>query len=86
MRVPGRLRITWQDDNTLKVETDAGLQTRQFHFGAWKAPAQAKPTWQGDSVAEWEVGGRGGAARGPTFGDLKVVTTRMRPGYLRNRG
>src|SRR5436190_18214482 len=34
MRVPGRLRITWQDDNTLKVETDAGTQTRLLHFDA----------------------------------------------------
>ena len=28
MRLPGRLHITWQDDNTLKIETDAGTQTR----------------------------------------------------------
>ncbi|MGB7219095.1 MAG: hypothetical protein WBD07_09835 [Vicinamibacterales bacterium] len=95
MRVPGRLRISWQDDNTLKVETDAGAQTRLFHFGAWKAPPQVRPTWQGDSVAEWEVGGRGGATTGSApgtgggslgFGTLKVVTTRMRPGYLRKNG
>src|SRR5262249_10292739 len=33
MRVPGRLRISWQDDNTLKIETDSGTQTRVFHFG-----------------------------------------------------
>src|SRR5947207_13408318 len=26
MRVPGRLHITWQGDNTLKIETDAGTQ------------------------------------------------------------
>ena len=39
MRVPGRLHITWQDDNTLKVETDAGTQTRLFHFGAAQAPS-----------------------------------------------
>src|SRR5437588_8140476 len=75
MRVPGRLHITWQDDNTLKVETDAGMQTRLLHFGSWKAP-QGKPTWQGDSVAEWETaggrGGRGGGAAAqaqPTFGN-----------------
>jgi len=95
MRVPGRLHITWQDDNTLKVETDAGMQTRLLHFGAWKAAAPAKPTWQGNSVAEWEGGapagrgGRGGANPGqaqPTFGNLKVVTTNMRPGYLRKNG
>ena len=33
MRVPGRFHITWQDDNTLKIETDAGTQTRLLHFG-----------------------------------------------------
>jgi hypothetical protein len=27
MRMPGRLHITWQDANTLKIETDAGQQT-----------------------------------------------------------
>src|SRR5262249_31653553 len=32
MRVPGRVHIAWQDDDTLKVETDAGKQTRLFHF------------------------------------------------------
>src|SRR5580700_7102513 len=32
MRIPGRLHITWADDNTLKVETDAGTQTRLFQF------------------------------------------------------
>jgi hypothetical protein len=84
MRVPGRLRISWQDDSTLKVETDAGMQTRLLHFGSWKPAKDAKPTWQGDSVAEWEMaGGRGGAAK---FGNLKVVTTHMRPGYLRKNG
>ena len=32
MRVPGRLHITWQDDNTLKIDTDAGTQTRLLRF------------------------------------------------------
>src|SRR5262245_6697440 len=27
MRVPGRLHITWQDANTLRIDTDAGTQT-----------------------------------------------------------
>ena len=87
MRVPGRLRISWQDDNTLKVETDAGMQTRLLHFGR-QAPA-GQTTWQGDSVASWEVPrpGRGGGQASPSkFGHLKVVTTRMRPGYLRKNG
>ena len=37
LRVPGRLHVTWQDDQTLKMETDAGKQTRIFHFGAFAA-------------------------------------------------
>src|SRR6266545_4527671 len=49
MRVPGRLHITWQDDSTLRIDTDAGTQTRLFHFGA--APAPGEATWQGQSIA-----------------------------------
>ena len=94
MRVPERVHITWQDPNTLKVETDAGEQVRLFHFGAWKAPG-GPATLQGDSVAVWETprgaggggGGRAGAAPAkPKFGDLKVATTHIKPGYLRKNG
>src|SRR5437879_9811967 len=53
MRVPGRLHITWQDDNTLKIETDARTQTRLLHFGG-RPPQGAEPSWQGYSVARWE--------------------------------
>lgn len=89
MRVPGRVHITWQDDNTLKVETDAGTQTRLLHFGNWKAPG-GEATWQGDSVASWDVrvvpAGTPPDPTPPKFGSLKVVTTHMRPGYLRKNG
>jgi hypothetical protein len=84
MRVPGRLHITWQDANTLRVDTDAGTQTRLFRFGAQAAPA-GEPTWQGLSAAEWQYGpgrGRGGARSG----SLKVITTNLRPGYVRKNG
>jgi hypothetical protein len=88
MRTPGRLHITWQDDATLKIETEAGTQTRLLRFG----PAASQPdaaSIQGSSVAQWEVaggarGGRGGA--GGRGGNLKVVTTHMRPGYLQKNG
>ena len=53
MRVPGRVHITWQDENTLKVEMDSGEQTRIFHFNA-TAPADEKPSLQGYSVATWD--------------------------------
>ncbi len=39
MSVPGRLHITWQDADTLRIETDAGTQTRLFHFSPRAASA-----------------------------------------------
>ena len=94
LRVPGRLNITWVDDNTLKIDMDAGTQSRVLHFNATPPPA-AQKTPQGYSVATWEVGragggvgGGGGGARGgaappaPRWGSLRVVTTNMTGGYL----
>ncbi len=84
MRVPGRLHITWDNDTTMKVETDAGQQTRLFHFGEFQPPP-GPPTWQGNSSAAWETsGGRRGGP--PTGGTMKVVTSAIRPGYLRKNG
>src|SRR5665213_1674859 len=80
LRVPGRLHITWQDDQTLRMDSDAGKQTRTFHFGDWKAPA-GPHTIQGDSVAAWVGGGRGG-----TDGTLQVTTTNLKAGFLRKNG
>jgi hypothetical protein len=98
MRMPTRVRVTWQDDNTLKMESDNGQQVRLFHFGQVAAPT-GEATWQGHSVARWETmpegqgiapnaGGGGGRGGGPPplSGALKVTTTRMRPGYLRRNG
>jgi hypothetical protein len=127
MRMPGRIHITWQDDSTLKIETDAGLQTRLLHFGAAPPPGGQR-TLQGYSVAEWgrvggagpvggfggfggnvaapdaapargaasapaatsargtaapPAGGRGGAQR---WAPLNVVTTQLRPAWLRKNG
>ena len=94
MRVPGRLNISWADDNTLKVEMDAGTQTRTMHFGQTAAPAGTPRSLQGYSVASWDTGARGGGfggfggARGgaapaaPRWGQLKVVTTNTTGGYL----
>ena len=86
MRNPGMLHITWQDDNTLRVEIDAGTQTRLLHFGDWKAQS-GEATWQGDSVAQWETPRAGrGPATPPKSGNLKVVTTHMKAAYLRKNG
>jgi hypothetical protein len=92
LRVPGRLNITWADDNTLKIDMDAGTQTRLLHFNPTPPPAQR--TLQGHSVATWDLGARGGRGGGggrggapapaaaPAWGSLRVVTTNMTGGYL----
>lgn len=87
MRVPGRIHVTWPDESTIKLEMDAGQQTRTFHFNA-PAPADEKPSLQGYSVATWDGPPAGrGAPRGPMrAGSLKVVTTHLLPGYLRKNG
>ena len=86
MRLPGRLHITWEDDNTMKLDLDTGTQTRRFVFGA--APPAGEPSWQGSSTARWMFppGARGRGPEKPQTGQLVVTTTRMRPGYLRKNG
>jgi hypothetical protein len=84
MRLPGRIRISWDGDTVLKVETEAGTQTRLFTFGG--QPPPQPPSWQGTSAAFWQGGGRRGGGAGPRGGSLRVVTTNLRPGYLRRNG
>jgi len=72
MRQPGRLHITWQDDQTLKLESDAGMQRRLLSFATSQNQGGE---WQGVSLAAWE-----------RTGSLKIVTTRLRPGFLRSNG
>jgi len=81
MSVPGRLHITWQDANTLRIDTDAGMQTRLLRFTARASSSGARPTWQGESTARWE-----GVAPPDRGGSLSVVTSNMRAGYLRKNG
>jgi hypothetical protein len=93
-RQPGRVHIEWENDTTLRIEQDNGMQSRRLHFTR-SQPAGAR-TYQGHSIAEWEFagidarsGGRGGgadaASRRPG-GSLKVTTTHLRAGYLRKNG
>jgi hypothetical protein len=66
MRMPTRLHITWENDNTLKIETDSGQQTRRLVFNKAMAPPATK-SLQGFSLAEWErpaPAGRGGGGGG----------------------
>lgn len=96
MRMPGRLHITWENDTTLRIDTDAGRQTRVVRFSG-SQPVRGEPTWQGSSVGRWQMRedgaprldeapprARGGDTR--PKGSLKVVTTGMRAGYLRKNG
>ena len=58
MRVPGRLHITWQDDQTLKIESDAGQQTRVLHFARRRS---------GLRLARFFQGALGNGAGGPGY-------------------
>jgi hypothetical protein len=84
----------------MKVETDAGTQTRLLRFTPSPGAARGARSWQGDSVAEWQIM-RGNAPlnlrpaeRVPGVpapavgrgGSLKVVTSNLRGGYLRKNG
>jgi hypothetical protein len=74
MRIPARFHITWQDDQTLRVDSDSGMQTRLFHFNS--APSSpGDRTWQGYSTAQWQ-----------RPASLRVATANMRSGYLRKNG
>mgnify|MGYP006906893516 CR=1 FL=1 len=63
MRVPTRLQISWEDDFTLRIDTDAGSQSRFLNFSSTgRRPllnmlleaASLERTRQGYSAADWE--------------------------------
>ena len=94
MRMPGRVRISWTDQDTLKVETDAGVQTRELEFT--RPPAAGARSLQGVSVAQWQrppmvpaqvAGGvQVGNAFQPPGGTLRVVTNNHTDGWVRKNG
>lgn len=90
MSVPGRLHITWQDADTLRIETDAGTQTRLLRFTSRASSSRPRPTWQGESIAQWErVAAARSTEQDPAYaagGSMRVVTTNMLAGYLRKNG
>ena len=93
LRMPTRLRLEWDGDAALVLETDAGMQTRRLAFD--HAMPAAAPSLQGRSVAEWVrpvaapggpgLAGAGGGGQRPG-GYLKVTTTNLLPGWLRRNG
>ena len=82
MNVPGRLHITWQDADTLRIDTDAGTQTRLLRFTARAAPRRHPSHVAGGVDCALGAASPGLAAGG----SLRVVTTNMRAGYLRKNG
>ena len=95
LRMPTRLRIRWESDTALTLETDAGRQWRSLRFGASDAaPVQSgAPSLQGNSRARWHrpaspIGGVIGGPAGPppNGGSLEVETTSLLPGWLRRNG
>lgn len=95
MRNPTRLQISWVDDNTLKIEMDAGVQTRLIHFNQ-RPDANTPRTLQGFSNANWVpynvVPGvvAGGAVvstdQAVPGGSLHIVTTNTTGGWVRKNG
>jgi hypothetical protein len=95
MRIPGRVRIAWRDDRTLRIESDQGRQTRLLRFGG-PVEAEEPPSRQGRSAANWERPARGMAGSdalgifssrvGRDPRSLEVTTTNLLPGYLRKNG
>jgi len=89
LQVPGRLHIYWQDDNTLRMDTDSGTQTRLFHFGG-SPPPNETPTWQGYSVAQWggteprdRRDGQGGPVQDSTGRQVIAREQRKEADYLK---
>lgn len=100
MRMPTRVRISWESDSVLKVETDAGQQMRRLIFGSGPDSISAPATLQGVSQAKWVPdlprsapvlgGAAGGGDRGgigtARHSTLEVRTTKMAGGWLRRNG
>jgi hypothetical protein len=85
MRQPTHLRVSWADDNTLKIEADFGTQTRLLRFAS--TGELPPPSPQGHSAASWiSMGGGGGQEGFQRGGALRVVTTRLSPGYYWKNG
>jgi len=83
MQRPGRLHITWVDDNTLQIDADAG--TQDSPGALWRHSKQNPRARLAGKVFRKRHGtyhasdasSRSPAARANT---LKVVTTNMKPG------
>src|SRR5215510_9027150 len=55
LRLPLRIHITWQDTNTMKLESDSGQQTRLFMFAQASEAGRDVPSRAGTSNHRWLV-------------------------------
>jgi hypothetical protein len=89
IRRPGRLHISWQGEDTLRVDFSAGDQTRLLRFSD-APPPPIESSWQGQSTAQWVKVRNWEQFAPPTVapigGTLKVITSHLRPGYLQSNG
>lgn len=99
-RMPGRMRLAWADDATLKVDYDAGQQTRTLKFVnqrpgqllpalSQRTPPQGERTLQGETRAQWfkQPQYRGNNVFTPSEGGaLQTFTLNHSGGYLRKNG
>ncbi len=81
------------DPTTLKIDTDAGQQTRRLIFDAAQKPAARRrrcraTRWPNGNARAAAAAAVAEARRGaaPQGGTLKVTTTNLRAGWLRKNG
>ena len=91
LRMPTRLQISWADDSTLKIVSDAGMQTRllRFTLPEGNLPVPSSPSLQGFSLASWQMPASfrpGPNAGPPANGSLSVTTINMTAAWLRRNG
>ena len=86
MRLPSRLHITWEDDNTMKMDIDTGRR----RDASCSVPRHRRASLRGRDPRRRD----GCFLRAPAVVERSgrrlvsfvVTTTRMRPGYLRKNG
>jgi hypothetical protein len=91
MRYPGRLHISWDDEQTLRIDFSAGNQSRLLHFGG-DASTQMNASLQGYTTASWYKErqtrglGFGGPVRSFEGGNLHSSTSHLSAAYLQRNG
>lgn len=91
IRYPGRLHISWDDEQTLRIDFSAGNQSRLLHFDG-DASAQMSNSLQGYTTANWYKErqtrglGFGGPVRSFEGGNLHSTTSHLTPAYLQRNG